>query len=68
LQIFIIARGQSTHRAVDTKHLPRYLGAFAWRFNRRTGDRNRAALTLTAGDAHYLRGPGRKTAPTVKIR
>jgi hypothetical protein len=23
------------HRAVDAKHLPRYLGAFAWRFNRR---------------------------------
>ena len=25
----------ATHRAVDAKHLPRYLGAFAWRFNRR---------------------------------
>jgi hypothetical protein len=25
----------ATHRAVGTKHLPRYLGAFAWRFNRR---------------------------------
>ena len=23
------------HRAVAAKHLPRYLGAFAWRFNRR---------------------------------
>jgi transposase-like protein len=25
----------ATHRAVAAKHLPRYLGAFAWRFNRR---------------------------------
>ena len=25
----------ATHRVVDAKHLPRYLGAFAWRFNRR---------------------------------
>jgi len=25
----------ATHRAVGAKHLPRYLGAFAWRFNRR---------------------------------
>ena len=25
----------ATHRAVSAKHLPRYLGAFAWRFNRR---------------------------------
>jgi hypothetical protein len=25
----------ATHRAVDAKHLPRYLGAFAWPFNRR---------------------------------
>ena len=25
----------ATHRAVEAKHLPRYLGAFAWRFNRR---------------------------------
>jgi hypothetical protein len=25
----------ATHRAVDAKHLPRYLGAFAWCFNRR---------------------------------
>jgi len=25
----------ATHRAVEVKHLPRYLGAFAWRFNRR---------------------------------
>ena len=24
-----------THRVVGAKHLPRYLGAFAWRFNRR---------------------------------
>src|SRR4051795_11591864 len=23
----------ATHRAVAAKHLPRYLGAFAWRFN-----------------------------------
>jgi hypothetical protein len=26
---------RATHRAVDARHLPRYLGAFAWRFNRR---------------------------------
>ena len=25
----------ATLRAVEAKHLPRYLGAFAWRFNRR---------------------------------
>ena len=25
----------AAHRAVGAKHLPRYLGAFAWRFNRR---------------------------------
>ena len=25
----------ATHRVVSAKHLPRYLGAFAWRFNRR---------------------------------
>ena len=25
----------ATHRAVATKRLPRFLGAFAWRFNRR---------------------------------
>src|SRR3954454_8272231 len=25
----------AAHRAVAAKHLPRYLGAFAWRFNRR---------------------------------
>ena len=25
----------ATHRVVAAKHLPRYLGAFAWRFNRR---------------------------------
>jgi len=25
----------ATHRVVGAKHLPRYLGAFAWRFNRR---------------------------------
>ena len=25
----------ATHRAVGAKHLPRDLGAFAWRFNRR---------------------------------
>jgi hypothetical protein len=25
----------ATPRAVDAKHLPRYLGAFAWRFNGR---------------------------------
>jgi hypothetical protein len=25
----------ATHRTVAAKHLPRYLGAFAWRFNRR---------------------------------
>jgi hypothetical protein len=25
----------ATHRAVEAKHLPPYLGAFAWRFNRR---------------------------------
>jgi hypothetical protein len=25
----------ATHRQVGAKHLPRYLGAFAWRFNRR---------------------------------
>jgi hypothetical protein len=25
----------ATHRAVGAKHLPRYLGAFACRFNRR---------------------------------
>jgi hypothetical protein len=25
----------ATHRAVGAKHLPRHLGAFAWRFNRR---------------------------------
>jgi len=25
----------ATYRAVAAKHLPRYLGAFAWRFNRR---------------------------------
>ena len=25
----------ATHRVVTAKHLPRYLGAFAWRFNRR---------------------------------
>ena len=25
----------ATHRVVEAKHLPRYLGAFAWRFNRR---------------------------------
>jgi ISXO2-like transposase domain len=25
----------ATHRAVGAKHLPRYLGAFAWRINRR---------------------------------
>ena len=25
----------ATHRAVGAKHLPRYLGAFAWRFKRR---------------------------------
>src|SRR6266404_5417236 len=25
----------ATHRAVEAKDLPRYLGAFAWRFNRR---------------------------------
>jgi hypothetical protein len=25
----------ATHRVVDAKHLPRYLGAFAWWFNRR---------------------------------
>jgi hypothetical protein len=25
----------ATHRTVEAKHLPRYLGAFAWRFNRR---------------------------------
>jgi hypothetical protein len=25
----------ATHRIVGAKHLPRYLGAFAWRFNRR---------------------------------
>src|SRR5215212_1550182 len=25
----------ATHRAVAAKHVPRYLGAFAWRFNRR---------------------------------
>ncbi len=25
----------ATHRAVGAKYLPRYLGAFAWRFNRR---------------------------------
>jgi hypothetical protein len=25
----------ATHRVVGGKHLPRYLGAFAWRFNRR---------------------------------
>ena len=28
-------RRRETHRAVVAKHLPRYLGAFAWRFNRR---------------------------------
>jgi ISXO2-like transposase domain len=25
----------AAHRAVSAKHLPRYLGSFAWRFNRR---------------------------------
>jgi hypothetical protein len=25
----------ATHRVVGAKHLPRYRGAFAWRFNRR---------------------------------
>jgi hypothetical protein len=25
----------ATHRVVGAKHLPRHLGAFAWRFNRR---------------------------------
>jgi hypothetical protein len=25
----------ASHRVVAAKHLPRYLGAFAWRFNRR---------------------------------
>jgi len=25
----------AAHRVVGAKHLPRYLGAFAWRFNRR---------------------------------
>jgi hypothetical protein len=25
----------ATHRAVEAKQLPRYLGTFAWRFNRR---------------------------------
>jgi hypothetical protein len=25
----------ATHRVVGAKHLPRYLGTFAWRFNRR---------------------------------
>ena len=25
----------ATHWVVGAKHLPRYLGAFAWRFNRR---------------------------------
>jgi hypothetical protein len=25
----------AAHRVVAAKHLPRYLGAFAWRFNRR---------------------------------
>jgi len=30
-----LATACSTHRVVRAKHLPRYLGAFAWRFNRR---------------------------------
>ena len=56
-------------RVVGAKHLPRYLGAFAWRFNHRLGLKTiqeRLALAATpprrcpTGSSHWLRLAGKQ--------
>src|SRR5262249_13936170 len=51
----------AAHRVVAAKHLPRYLGAFAWRFNRRfvlktIHERLAMAATLSNPADHGYRG------------
>ena len=55
----------ATHRVVDAKHLPRYLGAFAWRFNRRFVLKTIHERHITGSDRASARHPAFRWANTV---
>jgi hypothetical protein len=55
----------ATHRVVDAKHLPRYLGAFAWRFNLMVLGARRGR---TGSKYVTLRGGRRRAIPFLLVR
>jgi hypothetical protein len=59
----------AAHRLVGVKHLPRYLGAFAWRFNRRfvlktiaSPSRQRQRRQCPTASSNWLRLDGKQVA------